>query len=93
MSKKIPVGVQENAQLQLAKTHYRYYLRLAHHGNYVPLRHTELIADELQKIIDGEQRHIIIEMPPRHGKSMSVTETFPSYYLGKNPNKKVITAA
>lgn len=87
------MGVQENAQLQLAKTHYRYYLRLAHHGNYVPLRHTELIADELQKIIDGEQRHIIIEMPPRHGKSMSVTETFPSYYLGKNPNKKVITAA
>ena len=93
MSKKVPVGVQENAQLQLAKTHYRYYLRLAHHGNYVPLRHTELIADELQKIIDGEQRHIIIEMPPRHGKSLSVTETFPSYYLGKNPNKKVITAA
>lgn len=93
MSKHIPVGVQENAQLQLAKTHYRYYLRLAHHGNYVPLRHTELIADELQKIIDGEQRHIIIEMPPRHGKSLSVTETFPSYYLGKNPDKKVITAA
>lgn len=92
MSKQIPVGVQENAQLQLAKTHYRYYLRLAHHGNYVPLRHTELIADELQRIIDGEQRHIIIEMPPRHGKSLSVTETFPSYYLGKNPDKKVITA-
>lgn len=93
MSKTIPVGVQENAQLQLAKTHYRYYLRLAHHGNYVPLRHTELIANELQRIIDGEQRHIIIEMPPRHGKSLSVTETFPSYYLGKNPDKKVITAA
>ncbi|MGW7919180.1 phage terminase large subunit [Staphylococcus xylosus] len=93
MNKNIPVGVQENAQLQLARLHYRYYLRLVHHGNYEPLKHTELIANELQKIIDGEQKHIIIEMPPRHGKSMSVTETFPSYYLGKYPDKKVITAA
>lgn len=93
MNNEIPLGVRENAQLQLARTHYRYYLRLAHHDSYEPLRHTELIADELQRIIDGEQRHIIIEMPPRHGKSMTVTETFPSYYIGKNPDKKVITAA
>ncbi|UUY76958.2 phage terminase large subunit [Staphylococcus haemolyticus] len=68
-------------------------MRLVHHGNYEPLAHTELIASELQRIVDGEQRHIIIEMPPRHGKSLTVTETFPSYFVGKHPNKKVIVAA
>ncbi|MCY1563829.1 phage terminase large subunit [Staphylococcus pettenkoferi] len=94
MSKReIPDEVREKARLELARKHYRYYLPLVHHGNYIPLKHTELIANELQKIIDGEQRHIIIEMPPRMGKSMSVTETFPSYFLGRFPNKKVITAA
>ncbi len=36
---------------------------------------------------------MLIEMPPRHGKSMTVTESFPSYYLMKNPDKRVIAAA
>lgn len=89
----IPDEVKERAAIELARKHYSYYLRLVHHGNYEPLAHTELIASELQRIVDGEQRHIIIEMPPRHGKSLTVTETFPSYFVGKHPNKKVITAA
>lgn len=89
----IPNEVKERAAIELARKHYSYYLRLVHHGNYEPLAHTELIASELQRIVDGEQRHIIIEMPPRHGKSLTVTETFPSYFVGKHPNKKVITAA
>ena len=29
-------------------------------------------------------------MPPRHGKSMTVTETFPSWFIGKCPDKRVI---
>ncbi|MEB7460146.1 phage terminase large subunit [Staphylococcus borealis] len=89
----IPNEVKERAAIELARKHYNYYLRLVHHGNYEPLAHTELIASELQRIVDGEQRHIIIEMPPRHGKSLTVTETFPSYFVGKHPNKKVIVAA
>lgn len=89
----IPNEVKERAAIELARKHYSYYLRLVHHGNYEPLAHTELIASELQRIVDGEQRHIIIEMPPRHGKSLTVTETFPSYFVGKHPNKKVIVAA
>lgn len=84
----IPNEVKERAAIELARKHYSYYLRLVHHGNYEPLAHTELIASELQRIVEGEQRHIIIEMPPRHGKSLTVTETFPSYFVGKHPNKK-----
>ncbi len=68
MNNEIPQEVRERAQLELARQHYKYYLNLVHNGNYKPLPHTELIAKELQRIIDGEQRHIIIEMPPRHGK-------------------------
>jgi predicted phage terminase large subunit-like protein len=29
-------------------------------------------------------------MPPQHGKSQGITETLPSWYLGKYPNKRVI---
>lgn len=85
--------IKREAQLELARQHYKYYLQLAHNGKYKLLAHNELIADELQKIIDGEQKHIMIEIGPRHGKSMTVSETFQSYYLAKNPDKRVITSA
>ena len=38
----------------------------------------------------GRTKRLMIFMPPRHGKSMTVTETFPSYYLAKFPEKRVI---
>lgn len=38
----------------------------------------------------GENDSLILTMPPRHGKSMSITETFPSWFLGRNPDKRVI---
>ncbi|MEH7214769.1 phage terminase large subunit [Priestia megaterium] len=81
------------AQQELARRSYKDYVEYVHHGHYTHFRHTQLICNELQPIVDGEQRFIIIEMPPRHGKSMTVTETFPSFFIAKNPNRRVITAA
>ncbi|MGM0215056.1 phage terminase large subunit [Enterococcus sp. AZ109] len=52
-----------------------------------PLRHQEFIAPYLQRIADGEKLFIIVELPPQHGKSTFITETFPAYYLCKNPDK------
>jgi predicted phage terminase large subunit-like protein len=37
-----------------------------------------------------ENQYIALNMPPRHSKSMSVTETLPSYYLGKFPLHRII---
>ena len=35
----------------------------------------------------------MIFMPPRHGKSELASRRFPSWYLGKNPNKQIIAAS
>ncbi|MCG1009235.1 phage terminase large subunit [Salinicoccus sp. ID82-1] len=85
--------VAAQAKAELSKRYYRDYIVTAHHGNYEHYPHTELICKYLQRIADGETLNIMIEMPPRHGKSMTVTETFPSFYLAKNPNKRAIAAA
>lgn len=79
--------------MTLAKRNYRDYLVYAHKGRYRHFRHTLLIANELQRIADGESRFVIIELPPRHGKSLSGTESFPSFYLAKNPDKRVIATS
>ena len=36
---------------------------------------------------------LLIETPPQHGKSLTVTESFPSWYLGRHPRARVIAAS
>lgn len=86
-------AIAQMARNELSRRYYKNYVVDVHFGQYQLFPHTELICNYLQRIADGEQLRIIIEMPPRHSKSMTVTETFPSYYLGRNPNKRVITSA
>jgi len=47
----------------------------------------------LQQIERGDLDRLIVNMPPRHGKSMLISETFPSWFLGRNPDKRVICTA
>ena len=83
----------EIAEKELYKRSYRDYIEYVHRGHYEHFKHTEFLCERLQPIADGEKKRIIIELPPRHSKSMTVTETFPSYFIGKNPNKRVIATA
>ena len=89
-SKNYLLAAGEAAKYELARRHYANYVELVHHGRWQRADHLNLVCDELEKVLTGETKRLMIFMPPRHGKSMTVTKTFPSYYLGKNPNKRVI---
>lgn len=93
ISQEQQIAIAQMARNELSRRYYKHYIVDVHFGQYQLFPHTELICNYLQRIANGEQLRIIIEMPPRHSKSMTVTETFPSYYLGRNPNKRVITSA
>ncbi|MBC1935190.1 phage terminase large subunit [Listeria grandensis] len=72
---------------ELSRRNFADFFYLSHGKRYNLLRHQKLIAEKLQKILDGEQKHYIIEIPPQHGKSTVITETFPAYFLMQNPDK------
>lgn len=80
---------------EMARREYEDYFLLANESvdGIKLFPHTKLICDKLQNIIDGEQHFYIVEMPPQHGKSMTITETFPSYYLMKYPDNSVMVTA
>lgn len=84
---------QEMAKEELARQKYSYYLSFVHHGKYKAAPHNQYLADRLDAVERGEVRRLMVFMPPRHGKSMAVSETFPSYFLGKNPERRVIEAS
>lgn len=85
--------ITEASKLILAKDSYARYFQLAYDYKYKMYPHTQLICDKLQKIVDGERKCYIVEMPPQHGKSTTITQTFPSYYLMNNPDKEVMIAS
>ena len=52
---------------------------------YLPNWHITAIAYQLERIRRGEITRLIINMPPRHLKSLTVSVAFPAYLLGLEP--------
>jgi hypothetical protein len=55
--------------------------------------HHKLVFEKLQALEKGEIDRLIISMPPRHSKSLIVSELFPAWFLGRNPDRQVILSA
>jgi len=79
--------------VNLARNDYEFYCEYTHRGLYKPGKHTRLICDYLLRVEQAEIEKLMIFMPPRHSKSMTVTETFPSYFIGKDPERRVISVS
>jgi len=58
--------------------------------DYDLAKHIHLIADHLELIERGVLLRLVTLMPPQNGKTKLISETFPSWYLGRNPDKKII---
>jgi phage terminase large subunit-like protein len=63
--------------------------------NYKPNWHHRIIAQELEHLIDdsAEWKILVLQMPPRHGKSQLASINFPAYYLGRRPEREIITVS
>ena len=78
-----------------AKNHLVDFM-IATNPKYEPNWHHELIAQELEKIEqigDKEYKVLMIFVPPRNGKSELSSIGFPAWYLGRNPDKEIITVS
>ena len=54
--------------------------------------HHKIICEKLEAVERGEIDRLMIFAPPRHTKSELASRRFPAWYLGRNPNKQIITA-
>jgi predicted phage terminase large subunit-like protein len=55
--------------------------------------HIAVIAAILSDVMRGKSRRVIINLPPRHLKSISVTVAFIAWYLGHHPSRHVIAVS
>lgn len=81
-----------------AKENYLDYVDYVHEGHWIRGKHLVLVCNTVQKFLENKLTNdkgqicsvLIVSMPPQHGKSQSITETLPSWYLGKYPSKRII---
>ncbi len=52
--------------------------------------HLEALAFRLEQVRKGECRALMINMPPRYGKSLFTSVAFPAYILGLDPTRRII---
>ena len=58
--------------------------------DFIVGKHHRILADMLMAIERGDKDRVCVNIPPRHGKSQLVSIFFPAWYLGRNPDKKVM---
>lgn len=58
--------------------------------DYLLARHLKEIAEGLHAVERGDIDRLMINVPPRHGKSELASVHYPAWYLGRNPDRRVI---
>lgn len=88
--------LSELARRELARREYGDYLAFSQGKGWKRTRLSEFLAQRVQAFLEADTGHaydvLLIETPPQHGKSTAVTETLPSWYLGRWPDRRVIVA-
>ena len=68
----------------------RYMFRQKNGSRFIVGDHHRRICEALQRVIEGECRRLIINMPPRYGKTEIISKMFVGYGLALNPRAKFI---
>lgn len=85
--------LNEELRIRKARTNYLDYVCYTNPEYIASKFHTYLcnqVDSFLKKKTNNAFDILLLSVPPQFGKSTTVSETLPSYYLGKNPKDKII---
>jgi len=97
----MPLDQQEQSQTQSLKSHNYTQFDLAYalpgqlarldtDGTWQYAPHLEYLEDKILDIIRGKPVRLLVSMPPRHGKSVFLSQYFAAWFLGRMPDKKIL---
>ena len=69
---------------------HRCFLGLNMGPELVPGRHHQMVASALEEVRRGNLRRLIINLPPRHLKSLFASIALPAWWLGHDPSAQIL---
>lgn len=89
----IPEYIKQQARYELARRSFWEYCKLKAPDFYMESRtYLKEFCNQLQDFLNSEKKVIVINMPPRHGKSRTLT-LFVQWCLGKNASYRIMTGS
>ena len=76
-------ATKELARRELARRHLLDFNKYVY-KDYQTSWHIEVLCHALDLVLAGKIRFLIVEMPPRHSKSLNVSQLFPAFAVGRN---------
>jgi hypothetical protein len=83
---------KELAKRELARRHLMDFVKYRF-TSYKENWHHRILADALERVENGTLKRLIVNMPPRHGKSELVSVNFPAWCMGKNKDRSIMAAS
>lgn len=85
--------IKLGARIELAKCEFYFYCRLKAPDFYKPDRkYLKDLCNELQEFYEGDYEVLVVNEPPRHGKSRTAG-LFVEWVLGKSNEEKIMTGS
>jgi predicted phage terminase large subunit-like protein len=85
---------RDEYQALLRSDFYSFFVRCFAELNggtsFLPNWHVEVMAAKLQEVLSGKCRRLIINIPPRHLKSLAASIALPAFALGRHPAMNII---
>ncbi len=78
---------------ELGRRDFLHFARLVSGGKFKLPRHILAMAEALQQVARGEIKRLMINMPPRHGKSMTASKYFPLWLLTRDQQTELILSS
>ena len=69
------------------------FCKLNPQAAFLPNWHIEVIAAKLAAVRAGRIRRLIINLPPRHLKSLLASIAFPAWCLGHDPSAQILSVS
>ena len=92
MAASLQPALNDAAQRSLSNTHLADFIERLE-PSYERARHTVAICEHLEAVENGETDRLMIFLPPRHGKTMHVSQAYPAFTLGRHPRSQIILAS
>jgi hypothetical protein len=85
-------ALEAGSRRDMARRHLADFISLLE-PTYERARHTVTLCEHLEAVESGKIDRLMVMMPPRHGKTMHVSQAYPAWVFGRNPRSQIILAS
>ena len=91
------LAFKEQLEKKKLRENYASYVKYIYGENYIMTKFHKTLCAICQNVVErikrGEQVRVLLSTPPQVGKSSTLTETLPSWFIGNNPDLSCIVTA